>query len=62
MTITAVVYGLLADTSIGAAPPVWFLITATVMLLVVIWLILLMPVLRRVAASDNFGRVMDRIG
>ena len=62
MTVTAVAYGLLAETSIGSAPPQWFLITASVMLLVVVWLILLMPVLRAVAASDNFGRVTDRIG
>ncbi|MEE2906849.1 MAG: MFS transporter [Planctomycetota bacterium] len=58
MSISALAYWILAEW-LGALPPIWFIISGGFMVVVTVWLILLMPRLRRGALAESFGTVHD---
>ena len=58
MSLSAAVYWILASW-LGAMPPIWFIISGCLMVVITVWLILLMPRLRRGALAESFGTIQD---
>ena len=58
MSISAVTYWVLSAW-IGALPPVWFLISGCLMVIVTIWLFLLLPRLRHGSRAESFSSIQE---